>query len=236
MKKLISTLLVLCLLMALSGCAGSIRPVESTHPQQQEETDPVQVELSPATLEGSWQTTMNLSEFLTTELCEYEALQMGILVTDFYATLNMEFHADGTYRAWVDTQSIDESMAELKEILRELLWQDVEMLYVDPESELTLEEVLKKEGVDPDKDLEEVCQHLLSEGYVGQLQGRIDREGRFEILENELYLSKDINEDPDRKSCDIVELYENELTFVENYGAEDFEGYLLYPLTLERVG
>ena len=239
MKKLICILLTLSLLTALSGCTEPVKTEKDDQQLDWQEEEHVVVEATPSAMAGKWQAQIDVSDFVTDALCEYEALQMGVLVTDFTVTVNMEFREDGTYKVWLDTESRNQSMKVLMEYIHELLWQDMEMLYMDPESDLTLEEAMKQDGVDPDKDLEEIRQHLAAEGYVGQLQERIDREGRYETekveWETALFLSEGLDEEVEKNFCDIIELTADQLTFLESYGPEDFEGFLLYPLTFQRT-
>ena len=238
MKKIICILLALSLLLLATGCT---KPVESEKPEEEKRPqivapeDDVKVEINASNLSGTWSAELDLSEFLTNALFEYELMQMGMMVTDFYINVSMEFRENGTYRVWVDMDSVNASTEMLMDLVTETVWQEVEMMYMDLENELTLEEILKKENVDPDKDVEELRQHLTTEGYLGKLQERIDREGKFEIIQDELYLSKDVNEDVLKQFCDIIELGANTLTFVDCFADIDFEGYLLYPLTFNRM-
>lgn len=229
MKKLICILLAVCLL-ALVGCSEPSTP--ATEQYDEDET----IALDPSKLVGTWQAQMDMSEFLTEELSEYEALSMGLIVTDFIVTVNMEFREDGTYRVWSDKDTIDTSFEVLMESIHQLVWQDIEMMYMDPETDKTLEEQLKEDGVDPDKDVEEIRSQLLGEGYVGTLQARIDREGKYELINNELFLSDSKDADVDKNYCDVIEMRSGILTFVDSYAEEDFMGYLLYPLEFHKNG
>ena len=236
MKKLLCILLALSLLVMLAGCVEPAKKDEAPQQNQaQETTEPVSLEVNNDNISGTWTAELDLSEFLTMELAEYEQLQMGLLVMDFYVTVNMEFRENGTYKVWLEKETLDASVEVLMETIEELLWQDLEMMYMDPLLEMELEEVLAKEGVDPDKDLENIRQQLLTDGYVGKLQGRIDREGKYQIAMDELYLSDSLDEDVNTKVCDLVELTSSTLTFIENYGELESDGYLLYPLTFQRV-
>lgn len=232
MKKLICVLLALSLMVMCTGC---IEPANKENKNSNESNEQAQVEVNADNMCGTWQAELDLSEFLTSEMGQYEALQTGLLVSDFYVTVTMEFREDGTYKIWLDKQTLNASFGVLMEAVDELLWQDLEMMYMDPESELTLEEALAKDGVDPKKDLEEIRKHQSSEGYVSKLQERIDREGNYQLIEDELYLSASLDEETNNQVCDIVEMTADTLTFVENYGELLSEGYLLYPLTFQRV-
>lgn len=228
MKKLFCLFLAICML-ALVGCSEPSAPAAV---QQEDDS----TALDPRQLLGTWQAQVDLSEFLTTELSEYELLSMGMLVTDFVVTVSMEFREDGTYRVWVDKDTIDASFETLMESIHELVWQDVEMMYMDPETDKTLEEQLKENGVDPDKDVEEIRDQLLTEGYVSKLQSRIDREGKYELIENELFLSDSKDADVDKNYFDVIEMRSGILTFVDSFAEEDFEGFLLYPLEFHKNG
>ena len=71
---------------------------------------------------------------------------------------------------------------------------------------------------------------------MSKLQSRIDREGKYELIENELFLSDSKDADVDKNYFDVIEMRSGILTFVDSFAEEDFEGFLLYPLEFHKNG
>ena len=227
MKKLISLLLAMAMLLTLTACGG------------------------PEIL-GTYETTIDLTDYLVesfdsgTGMAGTE-LSLSNYIDEFTLTITFEFMEDGTYHASLKQSAIDEAMTELKAAVLVMMddlilksFADIYNLYgytittkedVESMTNMAWEQIYTSTlGMSA----EEFIGQLLDESISDQLWDSFVLEGKYDAQKGKFYSSSSLDEDYTEDSYETYEIEGDLVTFTGGVNVEENE-FLPYPFTLTKV-
>lgn len=230
LKKVLSLILAVALLCTLCACGEG-----SDNRSKKEKEEPTDEE----TIVGTWilefdGTDAFISGFmksLTSGLGEEEAEEIASYFDfgEFVTTYVIEFDEDGTYVVSVDEDALHDQFEDLKEILKDGLFN----MY---------EDVLTEEGIDYTEDelldvVDSIVEEMLSEETIDAMIDGFDwedLEGQYLLDDGKISFSDDVDTEPDPEEYDTYELDDDTLTLKKCHRDADDEIKDQYPLELYR--
>ena len=211
MKKIVSVILCLVMLLALTGCGS--------------EQDAI-----VGTWEGSYDLSESLNEGMSSqdpELGEY------LRVSEFSLRYTMTFREDGTYTIAGDRESLEAAIAVAKVEIEEGLIAYIEYILHAQGIEMDAREFMEMAGLSVDALLEEAFSESLQEEIVASLAAN----GNYSVKDGKLMLSQDLTTQPDEAVYELYSIEGDTLT-IDKGTVETDDAMLdwIYPMVLVKAG
>lgn len=212
-RKIVSVLLVLCMVMLLGGCGSSEKDA----------------------LVGTWEAEMNLADVLNEGVASSgeEELAQYLYVDSFNMTMILIFNEDDTYSMKLDESGLNDAIEQLKDDYQVGIEQYFLDMMASMGVEMTIDEIVEAMGMS----MEELLDSIVTEEMIQDMLDSSSFEGKFEAADGKLYLSAGLNYNVDKNMYDLYELEGNELTLLETVSDEEVDEFTkaMYPLTFTKV-
>ncbi len=180
---------------------------------------------------GKWSCKFDITDQLNEAFAETPEIADYIKIDEFYATINLEFNKDGTYKMAHDRDQAKEVLSAYETALKDGLtnWLNDYIVSTIEEYELgiSVEEFMELSGIDIDEMLAEAFDEEEMLEYFADL----DSEGNFKAEEGKLYLSDGLDYDIDPEVYDNYE-FNGKDEFALSSDDDDF-GFIM---TFKKVG
>ncbi len=229
MKKLLSILLSVVMItsmMMFVGCEKEEDKEDKKERVEQQNKKEADEEVNPKEdIVGSWTADFNVGGMLGDEIgmSDEEAKYFDFSSLSF--EIDFKFNDDGTYSTTLSEDSLDAAMNEMKDIMTDGMEK-----YLEAELGMTLEDYEAQAGMT----LEDTMEQAISAELMNEAFDDINKEGKYELDEDKLYMSDSLDEDVDEEYETFEFINKDEIKIIEAVGsdAETIEG--LYPITLKR--
>ena len=182
---------------------------------------------------GTWETTIDMSDFLNKSFDEDPEMADYLEVDDFSLVIKMTFNDDGTCRMFADEDQSEEAFEDVKKDLKKGFTEYFEDYIAASGLLLSVDEVLEDTGVDMDSLVEEA---FGDDVFSGIMDG-FASEGTFEVKNGKLFRSASLDTAIDENVYETYEISDNSLTLLASFGDDsvDAEEMNLYPLIFTKV-
>lgn len=209
LTKIMSIILVLVMVVALSGCAN--------------EKDAVL---------GTWKAEVDLADYINEGMAsEDEEMAEYLAISSFKLTMVLTFEEDDTYSMSLDEADLDDAMEQLKEDFRAGLERYMQDMIDEMELDMTIDELMEAMGMSMDQLLDETFTDDMMQEIVDSAKSA----GKFKVKDGKFYLSAGLNYEVDENVYGNYEVEGNKLTLLDYTGEED-EFLSMYPITFTKAG
>lgn len=208
-KRIVSVVLLLAMLLALTACGGG----------------------DADKLVGTWKCEMDLAEQINAEM-DLDAETAEYLNFDsFEIVVFMEFNKDGTYSMYADMDALEESLDAAVADFSDGMAQYLEaMIYAQTGVEMTAEEILAASGMTMDDMMAEAFPDDMAEDIAEGMT----MEGKFEAKDGKLFTSAGMDYNVDPEVYETYELDGNTLTITGYVGDDADDVFGVYPLVFKK--
>lgn len=183
---------------------------------------------------GTWEATLDMTEFLNEEMALDEGMSEYFTVSDFAFVLHFTFNDDGTYKIAIDEDALAATIDSLKDDLAVGMTEYFEDVIVSSGLSITVEEMLSYSGMDMDELMDESINAEMFDEIVSDFV----TEGNYEFSEGNLYTSADFDSEIDKDEYITVAFSGKDIKFVSLVTDEEPDEMTkkLFPMTLKKIG
>ena len=215
MKKFISILLVLAMVLMLGACGG---------PSEKD------------ALLGSWKTVLDMTDIFNDSMAAGAGEEMGpyLEVQSFDLVMTLTLNQDDTYSMILDETALESTV----QAIRADLQAGIEQYLVDSVAamgvEMSIEDILAASGIS----MEDMMAEIISDEMIDSLVSDITAEGKFKAKDGKLFLSAGLEYEVDERVYETYTLDGTTLTLVEYISPEGVDELTasLYPMVFEKIG
>ena len=209
LSLVLSILLTVALMLSMTGCGEQAKFI------------------------GKWEAEIDMAEFINDGMAQAgnSDITKYIELDEFEFVAVMEFDKDGTYKMYIDEDSVKDAFEDAKEVFVDGMTDYFEDYIKDMGLGMTVEEVLAASGTD----LEKAADEAYGDDMLDSIIEETEKEGNFEVKDGKLFLSDGKDKNVDEKVYDTYEITDNELKLLETFGSDEDDANALYPMTFERV-
>ncbi len=182
---------------------------------------------------GTWETTIDMSDFLNKSFDEDPEMADYLEVDDFSLVIKMTFNDDGTCRMFADEDQAEKAFEDVKKDLKKGFTEYFKDYIAASGLLLSVDEVLEDTGVDMDSLVEEA----FGDDVFSEIMDGFASEGTFEVKNGKLFRSASLDTAIDEDVYETYEISDNSLTLLASFGDDsvDAEEMNLYPLIFTKV-
>ncbi len=177
---------------------------------------------------GKWKTTINIFELGQEMIDEDSEWAEYLDLDEFDVTMYCEFKNDGTYATYADEDELKEDVADIKDGFVQGFRAYFEAMIEEAGEDMTVDELLAQADMGT---LEEIVDQLLGDMFVEANVEAFASEGQYMLKDGKLYMSEDVNVEPEEKDGEPYELSDDELVIHAPEGKDDTG----FPLEFKRV-
>lgn len=207
---ILSMLLVLSMVFALTGCGGGN---------------------AQKALVGEWEASLDMKDFVNEGMKEDEEMAEYLMIDEFVITLKFAFNEDGTYKMSSDESSIKEALEGVKNSMVDGLNRYFEDYIAESGLDMSVEDVLALSGTT----LDELAAEAFGDNLAKEVADSITLEGNYKAEGGKLYLSDGTEHLVDKNVYYTYELSGGELKLLAFYGQDDEFGADMYPIVFKKV-
>lgn len=183
-------------------------------------------------LVGEWKATVDMTDYLQEEMSQLPEFGSYMEVTDFSFVVYYTFYDDYTYKAFVDEDSVNTAMENVKADLKDALYAYAEDVMRQNGLNMPAETMFALSGTSVD----EIIEEAFSAESMEDIADEFFNEGNFEADDGKLYMSDGYDYAVDPNSYETYELSDNQLVLTSGVDPEfDEEDLAAYPITFEKV-
>lgn len=213
MKKTVSIILsiimVLTMIAALSGCSGS---------KEQEK------------FLGTWRGDLDMTDYINQVVSQDEEMAEYLKVSNFALVMEMTFNKDGTYKATVDENAAKEALEVLQKDYADGIYRYFEDYIAEAGIDMSVDEVISAAGVN----IDELVKESFGEESFSAMISEASSEGKYEVKDGKLYMSDGLDAAINKNSYETYELSGEVLTILASSDPDNNDTGM-YPMTFKKV-
>ena len=181
---------------------------------------------------GTWSGSADFTEALTASLAADPTVASYFNFSEFVLDLTMTFDTEGTCTLAIDAASARESVETIAQEMLDGMLKMITDLLQQMDIDMTAQDYLAATGIS----IEDLQEQLNAEWDVDELISKISQQGKYLIKDGKLYISDDLESDPEEEDACPYTLASGVLTInAPEDAAEDEAAAYLFPLVLKRV-
>lgn len=206
MAKLLSVMLVLVMLLALTGCSGD-----------QEK------------LVGTWEAELDMASVFNESMGDAEEAEF-LAVDSFSFKMVLTFTEEDTYTMSADEDSVVAAMEGLKEDLKAGMEEYLVHVMAQEGLVMDIDEIMEMMGLSMD----ELIDSVVTQELIDEMVSVMVTEGKYRAEDGKLYLSDSVDTVVDMTTYETYTLEGDTLTLVSTTETDEYSEYL-YPMTFTKV-
>lgn len=181
---------------------------------------------------GTWETNIDMTDYMNDELGANEELAQYIKVDDFSIVMQWTLKEDGTYKMAANEEKTKEMYEDLVQDIEEGIKKYFEDMIEQSSLDMTVDELLEQSGTTFD----ELIEDALGDELLEDMLEGFESEGKYKVKDGKVYMSDGLDSEIDEEEYETYEISGDELTLLEVVGSEDTEEFEdMYPLVFKKI-